>query len=996
MKQPVRKMLLPAILSFLFALFFYDAVAQQYPLIYYTPNDGLINSRVRHIRQDSRGRIYFITFGGLTVYDGVRFTNYGQHEGLTNELVNDMAEVTPDSFLVATNTQKLNTLVNGRIGNYKTADNFCPLVNHFLKSADGNWYAASDNGFYLLAGKKFTRLPFTNPGGNDIGHDLDNIIEYKNFFLITPWRTDQKENLILYDKRARQIADIYSGGIIISMVRDSSGHIWVSLPEGIRMIDPQKLGKGKISLVDPPEKYMAFKNEKNVALFFDSKNNLWLYGTYLVEKISPDLQSEIIATGKTLKAGYLLDLFEDREGIIWIASDGNGVIKIKGTNLQFINELASVPLKASAIKQEADTTWLFNTTNNTVCRIYKNSLHSFPLNSKMIRPGAIYIIGNKIFLSDQQKMICVNNKNDLDAYQHPKVIEEIGRPGQSFGDGLVDQYGSIIHVLNNNNTVFYLRVIRNDKIIMQAPIGGLPDQLAIDKHGNLWCVTRDNHLIALTVHPDQPSAYLQMLREYSAELPLTSPRSICIDTNNNVWIGTRFDGVIKLRLEGQKIHSISQFTTQNGLTDNFIYTLHCDNENNIWAGTQTGLDKIILKNGNYAISNLSRSYNFFQSIGRIVSNKNNTTWVLTKEGTIFRILSETARLPAPPSVLISLLTVNGNPGIYSGLSFSYNENNFVFNVAAPFFTDEKSVRYSYLLKGSGNKKWSDPSGNASVNFINLSPGKYTLFVKAEFPDAMYTPQQNSFPFVINPPWWQTWWFRICIAGILAACIVFIIRAYVKRKLVKERSILEKQQAIQKERTRIATDMHDDLGAGLSSIRFLSEKVKRNTFSDITKNDIDKILNSSSDLIDKMNEIVWAMNEKNDTLADLLTYIRSYAKEYCEENALRCEIKLPERVPDVFVSGEIRRNIFLTIKESLHNIIKHAAASKTDIEFLINSSLWARIRDNGQGFDLDKIKKESEGNGLKNMRKRIESIGGSFKMYNSNGVVIEIQVPLPGI
>src|ERR1700726_1834817 len=86
------------------------AFAQQYPLTYYTPNDGLINSRVRNIKQDSKGRIYFITYGGLSVYDGVRFTNYGQHEGLTNELVNDVVEVTGDSLLVATNTKQLNTL----------------------------------------------------------------------------------------------------------------------------------------------------------------------------------------------------------------------------------------------------------------------------------------------------------------------------------------------------------------------------------------------------------------------------------------------------------------------------------------------------------------------------------------------------------------------------------------------------------------------------------------------------------------------------------------------------------------------------------------------------------------------------------------------------------------------------------------------------------------------------------------------------------------------
>ena len=992
MEALVKKNLFAWILLFLLASSFHDAIAQQYPLFYYTPNEGLINSRVRNIKQDSRGRIYFITYGGLSVYDGTRFTNYGQQEGLANELINDVVEVAPDSLLVATNTQKLNTLVNGRIGVYETADHFCPLINRMVKSNDGPWYAASDNGFFVLDQHKFSRLPFIDSTGNDIGVDLDNFIEYKNFFLVSPWRTDLKQKLILYNKQTRKITYVYSGEQVISMIRDSRGRIWVSQPDGIGLIDTVQLEAGKISIVDPPEKYAAFKKTKSVSVFFDSKNSLWLYNASIVEKISADAETEVIATGKSLKAGYLLNLFEDREGIIWMASDGNGAIKLNSTGLQFITELASAPLFASAIRLEADTTWLFNATNNAVYRIFKEQLKFFRVAEKMVRPGNIYIIGDKIFLSDQKKLICISGKNDPNAYQHAKIVVEVRGENQSFGDGLVDQYGSIIQILDSAYN-YFLAVIRNNHLIARLPIAGPPDHVVTDKSGKLWLVTRNSHLMVFSIHPDQPSRYLELERDLGTEFPLSNPRSICIDTSNNVWIGTRFNGVMKLQVEGQKIHSVTRFSTKEGLTDNFVYVLHCDEENNIWAGTQTGIDKIFFKNGHYVISNLSRSNNFFQTISKIVSGRDQTTWVMTSEGTMFKIRSAESRLPSAPPVLISLLNVNGNAINQPLTQFSHAENNLLFNVAAPSFTDEKAVRYSYLLSGSSNNKWSDPSSNASLNFINLGPGKYTLFVKARFPDAMYEPQQNSFSFIINPPWWQTWWFRTCMTVILAVIVIVVIRTYVKRKLVKQQAILEKQQAIQKERTRIATDMHDDLGAGLSSIRFLSEKVRRNTFSDITKNDIDKILGSSEDLIDKMNEIVWAMNEKNDTLADLLTYIRSYAKEYCEENEVRCEIKLPENVPHVFVSGEIRRNIFLTIKESLHNIIKHAAASKTEIEFHLNSGLSAIIRDNGKGFDISKIKKETEGNGLKNMRKRIESIGGHFEISNGHGTVIEITVPL---
>src|SRR5215831_7551082 len=143
--------------------------AQQYPFVYYTPKDGLINSRVREVKQDSRGRMLFITFGGLSVYDGTRFTNYNRQDGLAEDLVNDIVEVGPDSLLVATNASKLNTLVKGKIGVYQTADNFYPVINRFLKGSDGSWYVSADDGLFILKDNRFTRIPLLNKQQVDVG-----------------------------------------------------------------------------------------------------------------------------------------------------------------------------------------------------------------------------------------------------------------------------------------------------------------------------------------------------------------------------------------------------------------------------------------------------------------------------------------------------------------------------------------------------------------------------------------------------------------------------------------------------------------------------------------------------------------------------------------------------------------------------------------------------------------------------------------------------------
>ncbi|HEY0355213.1 MAG TPA: two-component regulator propeller domain-containing protein, partial [Flavisolibacter sp.] len=168
---------------FFLAYFFICAActAQQYPFIYYTPKDGLVNSRVRSIHQDSKGRMYFLTHGGLSVYDGTRFRNYHRENGLANELVNDLMEITPDSFLVATNTNQLNTLVKGKIGLYKTENNFSPVINRLLKSREGKIYVAADDGLFLLESKRFRRLPLLDVQKRDAGLYLDKLVEWGNY-----------------------------------------------------------------------------------------------------------------------------------------------------------------------------------------------------------------------------------------------------------------------------------------------------------------------------------------------------------------------------------------------------------------------------------------------------------------------------------------------------------------------------------------------------------------------------------------------------------------------------------------------------------------------------------------------------------------------------------------------------------------------------------------------------------------------------------------------
>ncbi len=215
------------------------------------------------------------------------------------------------------------------------------------------------------------------------------------------------------------------------------------------------------------------------------------------------------------------------------------------------------------------------------------------------------------------------------------------------------------------------------------------------------------------------------------------------------------------------------------------------------------------------------------------------------------------------------------------------------------------------------------------------------------------------------------------------------------KLENERKEFEKQIAIvttrQEERDRISADMHDELGSGMTAIRLMSEIVKTK-MKDQAFPELEKISNSSNDLLGKMNSIIWTMKSSNDSLESLVAYLRAHALEYFDSTPISCRVQVPDTIPIIEMSGEKRRNIFLSVKESLNNIMKHAQASEVTIHISIHTKqLVIQVSDNGIGIDTEKLRRF--GNGLSNMKRRMESINGDFNVENRGGSVITFTSPL---
>ena len=477
---------------------------------------------------------------------------------------------------------------------------------------------------------------------------------------------------------------------------------------------------------------------------------------------------------------------------------------------------------------------------------------------------------------------------------------------------------------------------------------------------------------------------------------------MAIDTAGRIWIGTRDRGIYCMRPAGDSLVFERQLTVQDGLSENFINFLHYDPDGDIWASSPTGLDRIRLRAGRVIIDNITLSSDRYDAVYKVVSAAGHIRWALARGGVMKIAPLSGEASDYSPNVLFSRIQVGdepvNNPDAKDGkggpLTLPYNRNTLSFFVGAPTFINEGLTRYSWLLEGSRDPKWSAPSPRPDIGLVNLPPGKYTLHVRAQFLTGRYPDKTAAWSFIIRPPWWQTWWFRTLFVLFCAAVISLLIRIYINSRLEIQRTRLEKKQAVEKERTRIATDMHDDLGAGLSRIKFLSETIHlKKQMGQPVQDDVGSIGRYADEMIDKMGEIVWALNEKNDSLSDLLSYTRSYAAEYLGQSGIPCTLDAPPAdIGSRFVSGEFRRNVYLTIKEALHNIVKHSKAGNVTIRMKVGKELVIVIEDDGVGFDPAGVR--PYGNGLNNMRQRVNDIGGQLQIRHDDGTVVRLTVPLP--
>ena len=973
--------------------------AQQYPFVHYTPKEGLVSARARYMFQDSNGRLFIATFGGLSIYDGERFTNYTVENGLSSNMINVVVEIANDSFLILPNVNKVQSLSRGKLKTIQTADGFCPVVNKLIKKSEGQYYALADEGLFLFSDNRFTKLPMRSQDGRDINQYFSRgIVADGKIILVTDPTMGSYPSpsyLLMYDPATQQVCIGKKPPEVFDVIVSPQHDILVATSHGLKMLDKAAMKKGEIMLATIPLKYMVATNAVAHVLYFDKQQNLWMALGDEVMKIDQKGKKKTFSMKNGLLVNRQYSLFQDKEQSMWFINDQTGVSKLTNQQFEYYDEIRP-GFKASDIYADihSDSVWFMDYAHKKLIVQLPNHEEEYDIE------GGAYWLTNQIPSYKRNYLTGQFEIYRYDEFQKGKIRPRLifswrdsmtGVPKVNFA--IPDQHGNLLFSNESINAV-----LPNDQIV-SYPLGYFGDQILVAPGNHVWVINRANKLFLFQTHPNDPNKYFELLRVYDS-IVTGGARSLTMDVKGNIWIGTRDRGLFGFVVDSKfNLELKYHFTSKSGLSDNCILSLHGDEVGNIWACSPVGLDKIQQRGNKWMVENTTRSNNIYQKIEKVNTTRSGDHWILTTNGIIrikpFNSLSSES---FNPNILLTEIRAGKdtlNPTT-NNLPFAHDQNDVWFLWAVPTFIDEKQTLFSYRLDGSNADHWSEPSTESTIRYMNLAPGKYKFHVKAIFPNGLYPDKETSFSFEILPPWWSSWWFKVLVLAAIALAVLLLVRGYTRKKLEKQRHALEKQQAVERERTRIASDMHDDMGAGLSSIRFLSEKIKQTTASETTTNDIGKIVNISAELVENMNEIIWAMNEKNDTLEDLLFYTRSFAKEYCEENEISCFDDFPDTIPSQFVSGEVRRNIFLAVKESLHNIIKHATATEVHLIVSANQELSVTIRDNGKGFSFDNASDYSTGNGLKNMQRRIESIGGRFILMNGEGVTIKMEVPLQNL
>lgn len=1016
-----------------------DGRAERLPFRAYTSADGMWNTFINYLMRDSRGFIWFCTRDGVTRFDGYRFVNYTIGDGSSSQHFSYMFETRKGVLWFVRNTGGLYrydpdaAALPGAtpLANLASADGreslnaqlVLPGSFALFEDHDGRLWAAGA-GLFLIEERagRFSMHPaeLNLPPGNKEPLDIQAMAEDQDGSL---WLASNQGLLRrLRDGRVVQYLLDHDKQSIDSrlLLADRDGNLWVTHPGGLYILKPEPVS----ALAGSP----PFSSRRLKARMADEQA---LFPRQPGETV--DL-SQIAAFRRGERK--ITGIYQQANGRIWMAVDGR-LLVIEDQKLHSFTDLR---IELATLVDDLDGD-LWVGTLNGVLRLSSQGFRTYDRTD-----GLHGLEIDSLYEDEKHHLFAVDGQwfvgemaEERFRSTRPNIARAVHRLWTS--NLVLRDHSGEWWVLTSRGVYRFGRVKRVEGLASATPLAiyrtlnGLPGEYAYcifeDTRGDLWISVRwtERGLSGL-VRWNRSTGTFHAFSEAEGLPPGRSAASFAEDRSGGLWFGfyegdlvryadgrfrrfTRADGVPEGFITGLHVDQsgrlwmassaggvgrmddpaaehprFSRYTTQEGLSSNNARCLTEDKDGRIYIGTVRGIDRLTPETGTIKHFGMADGLAGDFVISAYRDHKG-SLWFGTFNG-LSRLDPQPDHLSIAPGIMIDALRIAGikqplselgTPEV-GNLELSSAQRNLEIDFSGRGIAHAAALRYQYKLEGSDHD-WSQPTDQRTVNYANLAPGAYRFLVRAVDSGGMASTQPASVSFRIFAPIWRRWWFlTLALLG-----LGYGIRALY---LYRVGHLL----ALERIRTRIATDLHDDIGSSLSQIAVLSEVASRQmdgTAAAATP--LSNIAGISRELVDSMSDIVWSINPHRDHLTDLSQRMRRFASDLFSAHDIEFRFDIQEASHPARLEADVRRQVFLIFKESVHNIVRHSRCKRVEINLKMEKHwIILTMADDGRGFDTAQV---SDGHGLMSMQRRARELGAvlEIKSHPNSGTSICLRAPL---
>ncbi len=1001
---------------------------------YINSSGGLANNQVTSIVQDDKGYIWISTENGLQKFDGNSFTSYHHDpddpQSLNSDNAGQLIKDREDNIwllppFLGFNLFNPSTGKNIRVIDFK--DTTIKNLNSSTSACTdphGNVWLASLHTIvkydvanhrlihydHLLPGDKslgFPRAILCDPATGNLwmniyGYGICMLDPQRNVFYSKQYNPEKipvfdlaiDPGTIFLDRDHNLWINTFSGGLYRYNLISRQSHLYFS-----GRTTEKSIRAGRISID---------------CMMQDRTGRIWMGARKdgLLEYFPGADSFRLVRRDERTPGGldyheYLNCLYEDHDGNIWVGAD-KGVSLFNPYREQFhsVNLPAAVDgaMNITPVMnfQEMGNHDIWLATYGQGIQVFDAQLQYKRGYSYEHHPSrrrlSIGDPGNRVwsFLERPEGKLLIGCQHAWLSFYDPRSEEfKSSQPGPLVGNTIINMvpdsaqnvwfalYSGIAKWSSGKFTQY------NDLLAEHGNSETQVFDLFVDKYQHIWAATQTR---GLQEFDPVSGRFIRQFVAIRSDPNSISDQSIqCIAKINDslLALGTSSGGVDLFDLRSEKFTHI---TTREGLPGNNITALYFQPPRNLWvAGTQ-GLCKVDLDSRrviHYGIEDGILKSNFDDCLH--FKKLSDGRLLLGYPGGFISFLPDSVGTKEPPpnvtmtgfKVFEQALQVDSLFNQSDTVDLSYRQNFITLEFASLSYLEPGRVNYFYRLKGV-DEDWVNAGGRRFASYANLSAGNYTFSVRAENRDGIPSRRTRNIWIIIHPPFWQTWWFRL---GLVLATGLLLYGWY--RYRINQ---LLHWQAMRNE---ISRDLHDDLGATLGSISLLSEVAKQRMEGgdrDQAYSFLTKISSHSREMVEKMSDIVWAINPKNENVEKIIQRLINFGQATCASRDIQFEIKADDPAMRQPLSMDSIRNIYLIVKEAMHNAIRHSGCNRLLVSFKsVPAGLQISVEDDGKGFDPGMIKR---GNGLSNMELRIGELRGSLTIRSeSGGTLVGLKIPL---